>query len=162
MLSVSFSHSSPSSCWGNFSIHPVPPGELFHILLTHLTMDFSLVLFHSVIAVYQAWPLNTGFLKTPICLKWTLLIHNTGNFIDYQKLSSPVHHALPKTHRIVPLAGLVHTLPMQAYPALATLCALSRWQLLGQTHHLALPDYSAPQTSTYIHAWAHCVLGPEG
>lgn len=69
---------------------------------------------------------------------------------------------LLQTHRIVPLAGLVHTLPMQAYPALATLSALGRWQLLGQTHHLTLSDYSAPQTGTHIHARAHRVLRAEG
>ncbi len=66
------------------------------------------------------------------------------------------------SYRVVSLAGLVHTLPLQADASLPAGRSLHGRQLLGQAHHLSLSNYGAPQPRTYVHAWADRVLGAEG
>ena len=66
------------------------------------------------------------------------------------------------TYRIIFFLGFVHTLALQADPAFPTWRPLHSWQLLGQTHHLALAHHSAPEAGADVHAWAHGVFGPEG
>lgn len=60
------------------------------------------------------------------------------------------------------LAGLVHTLSLQADASLPAGCSLHGRQLLGQTHHLSLANYGAPEPRTYVHARADRVLRPKG
>lgn len=59
------------------------------------------------------------------------------------------------------LPGLVHTLPLQADASFPARRPLHGWQLLGQTHHLSLPDDGAPQAGADVHAGADGVLGAE-
>lgn len=66
------------------------------------------------------------------------------------------------SYRVVLLAGLVHTLSLQADASLPAGRPLHRRELLGQTNHLPLPDHSAPQPGAHVHARADCVLRPEG
>lgn len=66
------------------------------------------------------------------------------------------------SHRIVSLAGLVHTLALQADASLPARGPLYGGQLLGQAHHLSLTNHSTPKPGTYVHAGADCVLGAEG
>ena len=60
------------------------------------------------------------------------------------------------------LAGLVHTLPLQADAPLPAGRPLHSRQLLGQTHHLSVADHGAPQAGAHVHPRAHRVLRPEG
>lgn len=60
------------------------------------------------------------------------------------------------------LAGLVHTLALQADAPLPAGGPLHGWQLLGEAHHLSLADHGTPKPGTYVHAGADCVLRAEG
>lgn len=66
------------------------------------------------------------------------------------------------SYRVVSLAGLVHTLSLQADASLPAGCSLHGRQLLGQANHLSLANHSAPEPGTYVHARADRVLGAEG
>lgn len=66
------------------------------------------------------------------------------------------------SYRVVPLARLVHTLPLEADASLSTGCPLHGRKLLGQANHLALANDGAPKARTHVHAGADGVLGSEG
>lgn len=66
------------------------------------------------------------------------------------------------SYRVVSLAGLVHTLALQADASLPAGGSLHGRQLLGQAHHLSLANHGAPESGTHVHARADCVLGAEG
>lgn len=60
------------------------------------------------------------------------------------------------------LAGLVHTLALQADASLPAGGPLHGRQLLGEAHHLSLTNHGTPKPGTYVHAGADCVLGAKG
>lgn len=62
----------------------------------------------------------------------------------------------------MPLARLVHTLPLEADASLSTGRPLHGRKLLGQANHLALANDGAPKAGTHVHAGADGVLGTEG
>lgn len=70
--------------------------------------------------------------------------------------------ALCPSYRVVLLAGLVHTLSLQADASFPTGCSFHGRQLLGQTHHLSLADDGAPQPRAHVHPRADGVLGAKG
>lgn len=87
-------------------------------------------------------------LDNTFCFPFLVLLH----------ISDAIH----PSYRVMFLSGLVHTLSLQADASLPAGRSLHCWQFLGQTHHLSLADHSAPQSRTYVHARADCVLGAEG
>lgn len=66
------------------------------------------------------------------------------------------------SYRVVSLARLVHTLPLEADTPLSTGRPLHGGKLLGQADHLALANDGTPEAGTHVHSGADSVLGSEG